>query len=376
VNGKIWPKASVGPQLYRLRVLNGANARTFRLVLLDDQGNSVNRVLWQIGTDQGLMQQKTAVAEDGLVLAPAERVDLLVDFSGFRGRSVYLWNTADAPFGDDPANKPDDAHVMNELLGVLADPLASADAVDPANAINRRLFPQVMRFDVAAHASGPSNTVPSDPLWQGAHPVPPLDDKTPIRIMGLVEKPASSAAPDATSMLVFYEFLSVAQQAPPAGVDLVRFTYWHPGKGAMETGDFWKAAEGFYDQINWRVHLDSTEFWYIVNLSADTHPIHVHLVHFLVQQRFGFAWNGIGVFDPTNDKLTHVEATSPIPIGAEVQGPKDTVRVNPSEMVGIAMTFSPYPGRFIYHCHILEHEDHDMMRPYVVVPAWVPHHDD
>jgi len=55
--------------------------------------------------------------------------------------------------------------------------------------------------------------------------------------------------------------------------------------------------------------------------------------------------------------------------------PKDTVRVNPGEMVGIAMTFSPFPGRYMYHCHILEHEDHDMMRPFVVVPPWVPHHD-
>jgi spore coat protein A len=50
-------------------------------------------------------------------------------------------------------------------------------------------------------------------------------------------------------------------------------------------------------------------------------------------------------------------------------GPKDTVRVNPREMVEIAMTFAPYPGRYMYHCHILEHEDHDMMRPIVVMPA-------
>jgi FtsP/CotA-like multicopper oxidase with cupredoxin domain len=77
VNGKIWPRTTVTPQLYRLRVLNGANARTFRLILLDDQGKSVNSVLWQIGTDQGLMQNKASVAADGLVLAPAERVDLL-----------------------------------------------------------------------------------------------------------------------------------------------------------------------------------------------------------------------------------------------------------------------------------------------------------
>lgn len=376
VNGKIWPKASVEARLYRLRVLNAANARTFRLILLDDQGNSANGALWQIGTDQGLMQNKTPVADDGLVVAPAERVDLLVDFSGFAGRSLHLWNTADAPFGDDPTNKPDAAQVRSELLALVADPLASADTLNPANAINRRLFPQVMRFDVAGEAADPSHAVPPDPLWKAPHPMPVVDANTRIRIMGLVEKPADSPAPDATSMLVFYEFVPVAQEAPPAGTTPVSFTYWHPGKGAMETGQFWKDAEGFYDPVGWHdVHLDSTELWYIVNLSADTHPIHVHLVHFTVHQRFAFTWDGTGVFDPAKDQLTHVEATTEIPIGAEVQGPKDTVRVNPGEMVGIAMTFSPYPGRYVYHCHILEHEDHDMMRPYVIVPAWVPHHE-
>jgi spore coat protein A len=377
VNGKIWPKASVEPLLYRLRVLNGANARTFRLILLDDQGNSVNDALWQIGTDQGLMQSKTPVAADGLLLASAERVDLLVDFSGFRGRSLYLWNTADAPFGDDAAKQPAAAEVTQELQALLADPLASADAVDPKNAFHRRLFPQVMRFDVAQQAAGHSCGVPPDPLWLKPHPRPVVEAGTTIRIMGLVERPPEVPAPDATSMLVFYEFVPVGTEPLPPGAEVVRFTYWRPGKGAMETGDFRKDAEGFYDPVGWHdVHLDSTELWYIVNLSGDTHPIHVHLVHFEVQHRFGFTWDGgTGVFHPDTDTLTHVEAPDERPIGAEMLGPKDTVRVNPGEMVGIAMTFAPYPGRYIYHCHILEHEDHDMMRPFVVVPPWVPHHE-
>ena len=72
--------------------------------------------------------------------------------------------------------------------------------------------------------------------------------------------------------------------------------------------------------------------------------------------------------------LTRVEATESLPIEPNARGPKDTVRVAPGEMVGVAITFAPFPGRYMYHCHILEHEDHDMMRPFVVVPGWLPRH--
>ena len=51
------------------------------------------------------------------------------------------------------------------------------------------------------------------------------------------------------------------------------------------------------------------------------------------------------------------------------RGLKDTVRVNPKEIVEIAVRFTTYSGRYMYHCHILEHEDRDMMRPFVTMPA-------
>lgn len=376
VNGKIWPKLTIEPRLYRFRVLNGSNARTYRLMLLDGDGNIAQRAVWQIGCDQGLMQNKTAIPDDGLVLMPAERADLLVDFASFAGKHLYLWNTADAPFGDEPANKPDARHVKAELLSLVADPTASADTVDPNNATNRRLFPQVMRFDVRAKTTGPSGVVPADPLWKTSRPALVFDDKTPIRFMGLVEAPpADPTQPDATTMLVFWEFVPTSEQPAPPGAEVVTVKYWHPGKGAFDTQKLWKAAEQFYDQLNWRVHLDATELWYVINLSADSHPIHVHLVDMTVNQRYAFVWDGQGAFDPSKDKLTKIDATDSIPIEPNVLGPKDTVRVNPGEMVGIAMTFSPFPGRYMYHCHILEHEDHDMMRPFVVVPKWIPHHD-
>ncbi len=388
VNGKIWPKAEVEPRLYRFRVLNGSNARTYRLLLLDESGNSLSNVIFQIGSDQGLMQNKVVFPEDGLILAPAERVDLLVDFANFQSQSLYLWNTAEAPFGDNSDAEPTLEQVKAELANLIAHPCATAKTVTKdkqSSELNRRLFPQIMRFDVCSVAQSNSHTIPNDPLWTTPRTELEIKPETPIRLMALVEKGPSSSAPDATSMLVFWEYIRLADNPAPPGSDGLLFTYWHPGLNAFKTELFAKAAEEFDDRVNWHVHLNETELWYIVNVSADTHPIHVHLVDMKVHQRYKFdikGWSASGdpISDATQpiegntDTLTEITATTAVPIDPTVSGPKDTVRVNPGEMVGIAMKFSPFSGRYMYHCHILEHEDHDMMRPFTVIPKGIPHH--
>ncbi len=375
VNGMIWPKSTVEPRLYRLRVLNASNARTYRISFLDQQGKIVNGcALWQIGCDQGLMKEKTHIPDTGLTLAPAERADVLVDFSAFAGKSLYVWNTAEAPFGDRSKDEPDADHVKQELLGLIGCPfeVSAPDVLRP--------YPQVMRFDVSRKAKSRSHEIPADPLWKTPRPPLTFNGDTQVRIMGLVEKPhPDPVPPDGTTMLVFYEFVRVADEPAPLGTPVVQVTYFHPGKNTNITEPFWKGAEGFYDKINWFVHLGSTELWYIANLSGDTHPIHVHLVQFQVQNRFNFFWNNVKHEDSFNPSVSILNSIDPqgesLPIEPNIQGPKDTVRVNPNEMVGIAMNFNPYPGRYVYHCHILEHEDHDMMRPFAVVPKSVPHHD-
>lgn len=380
VNGKIWPKTPVAACLYRLRLLNGSNARSYRLLFLDDKGQNHNGSVWQIGCDQGLLEQKIPLPETGLILMPAERADVLIDFSAYTG-SIYLWNTADAPFGDDPTARPDAAQITQEVVNLIANPLVTAEAVDPANADRLRLFPQVMRFDIGAPPPKGAS-IPPDPL-RSPLPPPDVSDKTTIRFMGLVEQPAENPSmPDATTMLVFWEFVSTAEKPAPPDAEVITIKYKHPVTGADLIQQYWKAASAFYDQVNWMVHLDSTEIWYIINLSGDAHPVHVHLVDFQVTQRHAYLWNftdpsasSDNVFDPSASTLTHIEATDALPIAPDQSGPKDTVRVNPGEMIGITLRFSPYPGRYMYHCHILEHEDHDMMRPFVVVPKWVPHHD-
>jgi spore coat protein A len=377
VNGKIWPKASIEPRLYRLRVLNGSNARTYRLMLLDEQGNSQHNLIWQIGCDQGLMQNKVAFSADGLILSPGERVDLLVDFSNFADQNLYLWNTAEAPFSN---TSPIVANPVAELAALKINPFAGN-----INDSDRRPYPQIMRFDVESCASGASHVLPADPLWQSPRPPIDLSANMQIRLMALVERPPLDAT--GTAMLVFWEYVRVANEPAPVGATIVSFTYVHPATGLPVTEAFWKGAEEFYDRVNWRIHLDDTEQWYIVNVSPDTHPIHVHLVDMNVNQQFqfelsGFTNNLVNPFpagtteiDGNTDTITSISMTIPTPILADQTGPKDTIRINPGEMVGASMKFSPYCGKFLYHCHILEHEDDDMMRPFVVVPKWIPHHD-
>ena len=98
VNGAVWPRIEVEPATYRFRVLNGSNARTYRLVLTRD-GEPDHARITQIGTEGGLLLAPVPIPAQGLVLASAERADLLVDFSDLApGTELTLWNTATAPF--------------------------------------------------------------------------------------------------------------------------------------------------------------------------------------------------------------------------------------------------------------------------------------
>jgi spore coat protein A len=130
----------------------------------------------------------------------------------------------------------------------------------------------------------------------------------------------------------------------------------------------------FEDTVTFFPMLDQYEIWRFINLTGDTHPMHIHLNPFQVLARhpITFAVPEGGITDSAtaaavrlgrspDDALAHV-------VDANELGLKDTVRVNPNEIVELAVRFETYSGRYMYHCHILEHEDRDMMRPIVVMP--------
>jgi spore coat protein A len=340
VNGKVWPVLEVQPRTYRFRVINGSNARTYRLVVLRDGKPELDRIA-QIGTDQGLLRSSTQVPSDGLVLASAERADLLVDFSDLEpGTVLTVLNTAAAPF--DGASFPAD------------------QAERAANPKGLLPYPQVMRFRVV-RGSASRRTIPGILATDFSPPDAEALTGAPRRAIALVERELDNEP----NMLTMRE-LAVVEEDHAGPVVTVT--------DGERTTRYRAVAAHFEDATTFFPVLGQYEVWQLINLTADTHPIHVHLDPFQILSRrlmrYQITKDGIGDRDISaevtlerdpEDKLDHK-------IDDNERGLKDTIRVNPSEVVEIAVRFTTYSGRYMYHCHILEHEDRDMMRPFVSMP--------
>jgi FtsP/CotA-like multicopper oxidase with cupredoxin domain len=344
VNGTVWPLLEVAAGTYRLRVLNGSNARTFRLVwLVDDRPANI---VDQIGSDHGLLLAPVDPPADGLVLAPAERADLLVDFSGFRpGTEVTLVNTAGAPFDGSPFPAED-----------------AADAADPGVLLP---FPEVMRFVVVP--GDPPRFAPPRQLASDFRRLDPsmLQPDHVVRTIALVEQDLD----DAPNVLTMRELERLEQ--PAEGEPVITIT------DAGGTSAWRAVASHFEDRVTFFPELDRDEVWRIINLSQDTHPIHIHMNPFQVLARYAVTVDvpDGGITDETERAEVRFQRAEDDDLRHQVdpneEGLKDTVRVNPREVVDLAVRFTTYSGRYMYHCHILEHEDRDMMRPIVITPREV-----
>jgi FtsP/CotA-like multicopper oxidase with cupredoxin domain len=340
VNGKVWPVLDVQPTTYRFRVLNGSNGRTYRLVLLRDGKTELHRIS-QVGTDHGLLRNAARVPSGGLVLASAERADLLIDFSDLEpGSELTLLNTATAPF-DGTAFPAADAPHAADLDGLLP-------------------YPQVMRFQVVDGAVT-RRTIPRE-LATDYQPGPEVLAGAPRRAITLVERELDGEP----SMLTMRE-LAIAPDDHIGRVVTVA--------DGDQTTRYHVVASHFEDSTTFFPMLGEYEVWQLINLTEDTHPIHLHLDPFQILSRRAIRHevpeDGIEDFEISasvtlargpDDELDHA-------IDDNERGLKDTIRVNPNEIVEIAVRFTTYAGRYMYHCHILEHEDRDMMRPFVTMPA-------
>jgi len=349
VNGKVWPVLDVQPGTYRLRVVNGSNARTFRLVLLGDGGPELDRVA-QIGTDGGLLRAPVAVPPQGLVLASAERADLLVDFSDLRpGSLLTLVNTATAPFDGAPF-PAERARQAASLEGLLP-------------------YPEVMRFRVVP---GPSPRRLATPGQLATDVAPPTAGDLAgavRRAVALVEQGLDQAP----NMLTMRELAPAPDENP--GEPLITVVDQDADGQAGTVARYRTVACHFEDTVTFFPVLGQWEVWQLINLTGDTHPIHIHLDPFHVLAR-----HAITVTVPEGG-ITHTTTSALVRRGRSLddelehavddneRGLKDTVRVNPNEIVELAVRFQAFSGRYMYHCHILEHEDRDMMRPIVVMPS-------
>ena len=345
VNGVIWPRVDVEPTTYRFRVLNGSNARTYRLVLTREGQSDHDRII-QIGSDGGLLVAPVPIPAQGLVLASAERADILIDFSDLAlGTELTLWNNAPAPFN-----------------GAFADP-STAGTADLEGLLP---YPEVLRFrviDGRRVAPMPSAVLATD--FQRA-------DREPlkgcvVRAIALVEQESNREGEPST--------LTMRELAEGAALDEPVITLVEVGAGQSEQISRWRTvATRFEDKTNFFPVLGHPEIWRLINLTGDTHPIHVHLDAFQILSRQPAAVEvPDGGITDTGTRATvrigqKVDDGIPHALDANELGLKDTVRVNANEVVDILVRFETFAGRYMYHCHILEHEDHDMMRPFVVMP--------
>lgn len=271
VNGKVWPYLNVKQGKYRLRMLNGCNSRTLTLALSNAQS------FQQIGTDGGLLPAPVTVNE--VTLGPAERADVIVDFSALSpGTEIILGNSAPAPY---PSG-------------------------DPMNAL-----PDVMKFVVQGEA-GFTDAVPGS--------LRPMETLDPM------------------DAVVTREFTLRKLSDPCAG-------------------SIWMINDLQWDDITEYPVLGTTEIWSFINRSGMSHPMHMHLVFFQILDRQDFEIVEGDV----------VPMGSPVPPAANEAGWKDTVMANPNQITRVIAHFRDYTGLYPYHCHILEHEDHEMMRQFEAV---------
>jgi spore coat protein A len=419
VNGKAWPYLNVEPKRYRFWFINGSNARTYEMFLIDPLGVAIPPRMWVIATDGGYLDAPVMVKK--LVMMPGERYEVIVDFAGVApGTNLVLKNTAKTPF-------PGGATPQGATLG------------------------QIMQFRVGACTSGLCGAADTSFNPVGATLRPAVNKI--VRLPGAPGGPAiSTQNVQVTRALTLNEVMGMPQIVPdpvtgiptayPGGPleILVNNTKWSGESDrnlAPNYQDFTQiTVNGITTYYSETPKEGDTEIWEIINLTADAHPIHLHLVQFQLIDRQSFnvnaysaAYNAAfpastvdpacigGVFCPgfgpplnynpsnasggkyggnpnvaavgKNGKPLYLSGKAAPPDPNEA-GWKDTVIMYPGQVTRIAVRWAPtdlpvqttgnlaslyYPfdpsnfhgHGYVWHCHIIDHEDNEMMRPDLVI---------
>ncbi len=300
VNGKAWPVLDVEPRRYRFRMLNGCNARflNMNIVQTDSSGTPhgmAGPLFNVIGTDGGLLP--APVALNTLLQAPAERFDVIVDFTGKAGKFFVLTNNGPAPF-------PGGGEVVPTQIMMfrVSKPLSSRDTTTIPHVLN----PDPMNVHIGSHTNSRDLVLTE------------LDrDSDGFPIIGLLDN------------------------------------------------------KNWDDPVTEDPKAGSTEIWNLINDTGDGHPKHIHLVQFQIMSRQPFDQD---TFDNTGQLVFTGPPQAPAP--EEQNAAKDVVKAYPGTVTKLAMKFDlptgtqVIPGhryKFVWHCHILEHEDNEMMRPMDIV---------
>ncbi|MGZ4392054.1 MAG: multicopper oxidase family protein [Gaiellaceae bacterium] len=310
VNGKTWPFQTVERRRYRFRFLDGCQSR----FLILDFGGIPGVEVWQIGNEGGFLAAPVNLTADHgnrLLIALAERADVIVDFTNVPVGNYVLANVGpDEPFGG----------------GVPGDDFEVADPGTTG---------QILEFRVV--------------LALG------VDDSTPPQFLRL---PAITALPAATVT----RQLALIEEAG-VGADEEGEEVEGPVEALLGTvaAGVWTKRK-WMDPVTENPAVGATEVWEMYNTTADAHPMHIHEVAFEVVNREGLVLSAEG------------EVEEPIELDGEITAPepwesgfKDTVIAYPGQVIRLKAHFTS-PGQFVWHCHIVEHEDNEMMRPYRIGP--------
>jgi FtsP/CotA-like multicopper oxidase with cupredoxin domain len=391
VNGKVWPKLTLADKRYAFWFLNGSNARTYEFSLVDPVTDLPGPAMWVIGTDGGLLDAPVKIdpALAKLVMMPGERYLVMMDFAGFGpgdgpgySGEWLMRNTAKTPF---PAGVAPGGTTTGRIMKFVVDP-ASTLPDEP--------------FDVAAAAT-----------LRGGAGQPPAIENLGAATVNKVRQLTLNEVMGAGGPLA-----ALVNNSKWAGTDRLDFTPIPNSDGSIT----------YYSELP---KEGETELWEIVNITADAHPIHLHLVQFQLMNRQRFNVNKYsgdyaaafgGVYIPEygpplayDQGLVHPVYNVPIlggnpDVGAlkkggrplYLQGPvkpplpeeagwKDTVIMYPGEVTRIMVRwaptdlpantpaadawfpFDPNGGHgYVWHCHIIDHEDNEMMRPDAVIVNW------
>jgi FtsP/CotA-like multicopper oxidase with cupredoxin domain len=309
VNGRAWPVLDVEPRRYRFRFLNGCDSRTLILKLVSNARATRPAApalpFWQIGSEGGFLPRPVQLPQ--LLITLAERADVIVDFTGLSvGTELFLINEGpDEPFQGGP-------------------PVEEFEPADP------RTTGQVMKFRVVPMASTDTSEDPASLTLPFPGPLGPATRRRKLSLNELDSEILEDVGPRTA-------LLGVIRKGMPIPL-------------------MWE------DPITEKPRLNEIEIWELYNFTADAHPIHIHELQFQVVNRQRLKSNREGIAVPPARLIG-----KPAPPEPWETGFKDTVLAYPGQVTRLKAKFE-HPGRYVWHCHIVSHEDNEMMRPIDVIP--------
>ncbi len=398
VNGKIWPYMNVSNSVYRFRIVNASNTRFYRVAIakwkngkIDTTDNAkLSSSFIQVGTEGGFFPDGNFphIGNDNsaLTLAPAERADVLINFSAFEpGTSLVLLNYApDGPFGDDEIESMSDDGTFDDLTnyimlfnigenGVSSSVVSAAtlnnelqsfssSSIYKQTTSSQSLYSYYNKSDqfktnlqkalltTCSNNINTTNSINKNPLSTVFPKESDLFNNAAVFHLTILEAANYQEMPEPYKKFVGQNPMLQKDLAFP--MDFLNESEWNFEARSADTGT------ARYEKV---VNNYSSEIWAIWNSSGDAHPIHIHLNRFRILGRV-----------QADDAGNPIPGTFTLPEPNEMAW-KDVIRAKPGYINYFLVQYILYDGsqegQFVYHCHILEHEDMSMMRRLVVKPV-------